>query len=138
MPVTVPPLKATDSAGAMPLFAASAVRTLARTATFMPMKPVMRRQHRADHEPDRHLRRPGRSVQWPATAIATATTTATACDRRVLAAQVGRRALLDRRGDLAHAVGARRLRQHPAGQQEPVYNGRDAAHERDQDGMVNQ
>ena len=40
MPVTVPPLKATDIAGERPLRAASAVRTLARTATFMPMKPA--------------------------------------------------------------------------------------------------
>ncbi|EXI75746.1 MAG: hypothetical protein AW07_01059 [Candidatus Accumulibacter sp. SK-11] len=40
MPVMAPPLKATSSAAAMPLRAASAVRTLARTETFMPMKPV--------------------------------------------------------------------------------------------------
>jgi hypothetical protein len=40
MPVTVPPLKATDIADGRPLRAASAVRTLARTATFMPMNPA--------------------------------------------------------------------------------------------------
>jgi hypothetical protein len=40
MPVIAPPLKATSSAGAMPPRAASAVRTLARTDTFMPMKPA--------------------------------------------------------------------------------------------------
>ena len=39
MPVMAPPLKATSSAGPMPLVAACAVRTLARTDTFMPMKP---------------------------------------------------------------------------------------------------
>ena len=39
MPVMAPPLKATFSAGPMPLVAACAVRTLARTDTFMPMKP---------------------------------------------------------------------------------------------------
>jgi hypothetical protein len=39
MPVMAPPLKATSSAGPMPLVAACAVRTLARTETFMPMKP---------------------------------------------------------------------------------------------------
>ena len=39
MPVIAPPLKATSSAGPMPLVAACAVRTLARTDTFMPMKP---------------------------------------------------------------------------------------------------
>ena len=39
MPVMAPPLKATSSASFMPLVAACAVRTLARTDTFMPMKP---------------------------------------------------------------------------------------------------
>ncbi len=39
MPVIAPPLNATFSAGAMPCVAACAVRTLARTETFMPMKP---------------------------------------------------------------------------------------------------
>ena len=39
MPVIAPPLKATSSAGPMPLVAAWAVRTLARTEMFMPMKP---------------------------------------------------------------------------------------------------
>jgi hypothetical protein len=39
MPVIAPPLKATSSAGPMPWVAACAVRTLARTDTFMPMKP---------------------------------------------------------------------------------------------------
>ena len=37
MPVMAPPLKAMFSAGSMPPRAASAVRTLARTETFMPM-----------------------------------------------------------------------------------------------------
>ena len=41
MPVMAPPLKATCSAALRPLLAASAVRTLARTETFMPMKPAM-------------------------------------------------------------------------------------------------
>jgi hypothetical protein len=39
MPVMAPPRKATSSAGPMPCVAAWAVRTLARTDTFMPMKP---------------------------------------------------------------------------------------------------
>jgi hypothetical protein len=39
MPVMAPPLKATSSAGPMPRVAACAVRTLARTEMFMPMKP---------------------------------------------------------------------------------------------------
>ncbi len=39
-PVTAPPRKAMPSAGPRPRLAASAVRTLARTETFMPMKPA--------------------------------------------------------------------------------------------------
>ena len=39
MPVIAPPLKATFRAWFMPSVAAWAVRTLARTDTFMPMKP---------------------------------------------------------------------------------------------------
>ena len=39
MPVIAPPLNATSSAGPMPLVAACAVRTLAFTETFIPIKP---------------------------------------------------------------------------------------------------
>ena len=38
--MTEPPLKATSSAGGTPPRAASATRELARTETFMPMKPA--------------------------------------------------------------------------------------------------
>ncbi len=38
--MTDPPLKATSSAGGTPPRAASATRALARTETFMPMKPA--------------------------------------------------------------------------------------------------
>ncbi len=38
--MTEPALKAMSSAGDTPRFAASAVRTFERTATFMPMKPA--------------------------------------------------------------------------------------------------
>ena len=38
--MTEPPLKATSSAGGTPPRAASATRVLARTETFIPMKPV--------------------------------------------------------------------------------------------------
>ena len=37
MPVIAPPRKATCSAGLSPMLAACAVRTFARTETFMPM-----------------------------------------------------------------------------------------------------
>ena len=40
MPVTAPPRNATSSAGPTPLRAASATRALARTETFIPMKPA--------------------------------------------------------------------------------------------------
>ena len=76
MPVTVPPLNATDSAGAMPCRPASAVRTLERTATFMPMKPVSADSTAPMTKPIATLT-PRSPVQWPATAITTVTTTAT-------------------------------------------------------------
>ena len=40
MPVTEPARNATSSAGLSPSRAASAVRTFARTATFIPMNPA--------------------------------------------------------------------------------------------------
>ena len=101
MPVIAPPLKATSSAGPMPCVAACAVRTLARTETFMPMKPQapdstapitkptavvpsrkMRDQDREHHADDG--------------------------DGLVLPRQVGGGALLDRAGDLLHARDCRR------------------------------
>ena len=135
--MTVPPLKATDSAGAMPLFAASAVRTFARTATFMPMNPVIPDSTAPITNPIATFT-PRSPVQMAGHGDRDRHRHGHACDGRVLAAQIGRRPLLDRRGNLAHAVGSLRLRQHPSGQSEPVYNRRGATHERDQDGMVNQ
>jgi hypothetical protein len=72
MPVTVPPLKATFIAGLSPWRAASAVRTLARTATFMPMKPAA-----ADRTAP--MRNPMATFQPPRSGISrsTASTTAT-------------------------------------------------------------
>ena len=43
-PITVPLEKGTRSAGLRPRMPAAAVRTLARTATFMPMKPAVPEQ----------------------------------------------------------------------------------------------
>ena len=58
MPVTAPPRKATSSAGPMPPRAASATRALARTETFMPMKP-------ADAEATPPMRKPmATSMFW--------------------------------------------------------------------------
>ncbi len=76
MPVTVPPLNAIDSAGAMPLRPASAVRTLDRTATFMPMKPVIADSTAPITKPIATLT-PRSPDQWPAAAITIVTTTAT-------------------------------------------------------------
>ena len=74
--MTVPPLNATDSAGAMPRFAASAVRTFDRTATFIPMKPVSADSTAPIRKPIATLM-PRSSVQAPATAMITKTITAT-------------------------------------------------------------
>ena len=59
-------------------------------------------------------------------------------DRLELPFEVRLGALLDRLGDLLHAIRALRLREHPAGQEQPVQHGGSAADERNQDGMVSQ
>ena len=76
MPVTVPPLKATESAGFMPDLAASAVRTFERTATFIPMKPVSAERTAPIMNPIATFQ-PRSPVHVPATPIARNTTTAT-------------------------------------------------------------
>ena len=76
MPVTVPPLKATESAGASPDLAASAVRTFERTATFMPMKPVSPESTAPIRKPIATFQ-PRSDVHVPATPIRMKTTTAT-------------------------------------------------------------
>ena len=88
--MTVPPLNATESAGPMPRFAASAVRTLERTATFMPMNPVAADSTAPITKPSATFD-PRSPVQIPAMAIAAVTTTATIamvvyCLRRYAAA----------------------------------------------------
>ena len=83
--MTAPPLKATSSACETPLRAASATRALARTDTFMPMKPAAPEKVPPISEADR---RSVRSVERDASTIAS--TTATPRDDRVLAAS-GRR-----------------------------------------------
>ena len=113
MPVTAPPLKATSSAGAMPPRAASATRELARTETFMPMKPAAAENDAADEEADR-----GPDVERDRDHDREHH--GDAGDDRVLARQVGRRALLDGLGDLLHPLVAGRLAQQPAGCHESV------------------
>ena len=76
IPVTVPPLKATERAGFMPDLAASAVRTFERTATFIPMKPVSAERTAPIMKPIATFH-PRSSVQMPAMPIARNTTTAT-------------------------------------------------------------
>ena len=113
MPVIAPPLKATSSAGPMPLVAACAVRTLARTEMFMPMKPQAPESTAPSTKPAAVV--PSRKI-----AIRIASTTPTMRDGLVLARQVGGRALLDRRGDLLHARVARALAEDPASLHEAV------------------
>ena len=101
-PVTEPAEKATRSAGATPRFAASAVRTFARTATFIPMKP-------AAAEKTAPIRKPNaapqpRSSQNPMTKKRTTATKAIV----VLAAQIGGCSLLHGLGDRLHPLGSGR------------------------------
>ena len=90
MPVTAPPRKATLSAGPMPPRAASATRVLARTDTFMPMKPAA-----AEARPP--IAKPIATSMFCSGISAMNRTTPTTPIDRVLALQVGLRALLDRR-----------------------------------------
>ena len=76
--------------------AASAVRTLARTETFMPMNPAVAGKDRADQKSDRE--QPGNEE-----AKGGEDGDADNGDRRILAFQIGLRALGDRPGDLLHA-----------------------------------
>ena len=90
MPVTAPPRKATSSAGPMPPRAASATRALARTETFMPMKPAAAeaRPPMSEADGDLDVLEQDQGDEQD---------DADDADRRVLAAQVGRGALLDGR-----------------------------------------
>ena len=122
--MTAPPLKARLSAGARPPRAASAVRTLARTETIMPMKPAAPERiapitkpiaasqpsGRREADDDRkHDRDDG--------------------DGRVLTLEEGHGAFLDRGGDRLHSLVAGRLGKHPKGQRDAVKYGERAANE---------
>jgi len=100
--VTAPPLKATPSAGPSPPRAASAVRTLARTDTFIPMNPAAAdatapmRNPIAAFQPSRL-----ESTACPSRAITTNSTTATPamivyCRRRYAWAPSWMAAAIDR------------------------------------------
>ena len=97
MPVTAPLRKAADSAGGTPPRAASATRALARTDTFMPMKPAA-----AEARPP--MANPMATRMFWSGISAMNSRTPDAGDDQVLALQVGRRALLDGGGDLAHPL----------------------------------
>ena len=88
MPVTAPPLKATSSARDTPPRALSATRALARTDTFMPMKPAAPENVPPISEADRDLDALG-VLHSSAIASTIASTTATPAMICVLAPQVG-------------------------------------------------
>ena len=104
MPVMAPALKASSRPPASELIAACAVRTLARTDTFMPMKPAAPDRTAPISEADRHQ---------PAEQIADDQEDHDADDGDggVLALEIGLRAFAHRRGDLLHP---RRCRRRPA------------------------
>ncbi len=106
MPVTAPERKAMSRPPASDFVAACAVRTLARTDTFMPMKPAA---------PDRiaPIAKPIATVQREQEAERDEHDDADAGDGHVLPAQIGLRAFGDRAGDLLHARGAG-VRRHDA------------------------
>ena len=106
MPVTAPDRKAMSRPPASDFVAACAVRTLARTETFMPMKPAA---------PDRiaPIRKPIATVHESSSPSADEHDDADGGDGRVLPPQIGLRAFRDRAGNLLHARGAG-VRRHQA------------------------
>ena len=96
MPVTAPALKARSRPWPRLFCAATAVRTLARTDTFMPMKPVA---------PDSTapIRKPTAEYLPRQDGEHDEDDDAHDGDGRVLAAQIGARTFLDRLRDLLHA-----------------------------------
>ena len=99
MPVTAPDLKATSRPPPSDTVAAWAVRTLARTETFMPMKP-------AAPDSTAPIRKPTPTCQPRKQVEDDEEHDADDADGDVLAAQIGLGALGDRAGDLLHALGA--------------------------------
>ena len=102
MPVMAPALKAISRPPASDLVAACAVRTLARTETFMPMKPAAPDRIAPISEADRDQpaeQQPDDDEDHDADHA----------DGGVLALQIGLRALADGGGDLLH-FGASRHR----------------------------
>ena len=99
MPVTAPALKATSRPSPSDFVAACAVRTLARTETFMPMKPAA---------PDRTapIRKPIATICPEKPEERDEEHDADDGDRQILALEIGLRAFGDRAGDLLHARGA--------------------------------
>ena len=95
MPVMAPALKAISRPPPSELIAACAVRTLARTETFMPMKPAA---------PDNTAPIGKTDGDEPAQEIADDQENHDAddADRRVLALEIGLRALAHGGGDLLH------------------------------------
>ena len=99
MPVMAPALNEISRPRASDSEAPCAVRTLARTETFMPMKPAAPDRNRADQEADRDGPREKEAQNHE-------DDDADGGDRDVLAAEIRLRTLGDGAGDLLHAGGA--------------------------------
>ena len=106
--------------------AASAVRTLARTEMFMPTKPVAPDSSAPMHEGGG--RKPAEEQEDE-----DGDDDADDGDRRILAAQIGRGAFLDRAGDFDHARIAGRGAEHLLAGENAVKQRDDAAGDRDED-----
>jgi len=116
MPVIAPPRKATSNAGPMPRVAACAVRTLARTETFMPMKPQAPDRTAPTTKPI--ALRPSRNI-----ADQYGKHHANHGDGLVLPCQIGCCTGLNGRSNLLHARIASVLRKYPAACPDAVDHG---------------
>ena len=113
MPVMAPDLKEMSRPAASDLVAACAVRTLARTETFMPMKP-------AAPDSTAPIRKPIAASAPSRNQRPSEDDDADDGDGRVLAREIGLRAFGDRGGDLLHFLRAGVRRHHGLDRPNPI------------------
>src|SRR5262249_45777992 len=144
MPVTDPPLKAIESAGLRPPRAASAVRTVGRTETVMPMKPAAADATAPIRDPTAALQptsdrapaalltaRGGGGGAGPGPADRPNRPGGAPGDDRVRGGEVGRRPLRDGGGDSLHALVAGRLAEQVDGRAHAVGDRHEPTRERE-------
>ena len=137
MPVTVPPLKATSNAGAMPAAGRLGDARVGAHGDVHADVAGRGREHGADQEAE-GLLPAERARDGVASSSRRRDHDGDDADGAVLPVQVGVRAFLDRSLDLAHALVARRLLQDPRGQIQAVRDCGEAADKGDEHVVLRQ